>query len=121
MSKLIKNLSPCYIKKGYNLSHITTLYVLHFINDTESFIKVGITIHNIKKRFQDKSYKKYNINTLAEYRLTLERCVNIEQHIKYSFRENQYIPLPGFAGRTECFAFTDNLVSNITQSIEHYS
>ena len=70
-----------YIKRGYNLSYPAILYLIHFTNETETFVKIGITIHNIKKRFVKKTYKAYDIVVLIEKELTLGQCIDIEQHI----------------------------------------
>lgn len=84
------------------------LYLLEFINDSESFLKIGITTLSIKERFR--GYGKYQINVIYEYCSNLYDCYSLEQLVLNKF-DLYYINDFKFKGKTECFSL--NLKNNI--------
>lgn len=79
------------------------LYVLECFNETERFIKIGITIHDIKKRYPGKSQMPYNFTLLYEILNSAEKIFLLEQQIKKTFKQFKKIPLIKFNGSYESF------------------
>jgi len=77
-----------------------TLYVVTGYNETESFVKVGITTRTTALRLMSESVYQFDI--LAEYELELFNAFQMEQFILDHFKEFQYVPQNKFGGFTEC-------------------
>lgn len=98
--------SCCKVKRGWsrsqwtNLSNIATLYKVRMYNDTESFIKIGITKNSITKRFDSIPYKYEVIKTITG---DSGYIYDLENRIKTLFKKHKYTPLIRFKGETECF------------------
>ncbi|MEI6186906.1 MAG: hypothetical protein WCP46_00190 [Alphaproteobacteria bacterium] len=88
-----------WIEKSKNKQCI--FYMLEFFNETERFIKIGITRVNIKKRYH--GVKNYKYNILLEYESNSTEISNIEQYYLKGFKTLKYKPISKFEGHTECF------------------
>lgn len=85
-----------------------TFYFLQFKKEGEEFVKVGITITNLQKRFQPKSRNKgYEVTQLLAEELPLYEAWDLEQKVLSKFKESSYEPLDRFAGHTECMAYAE--------------
>lgn len=77
------------------------LYFVRFYNDTEDFVKIGITIRGVKKRFE--SLVGYDYEVLGVKEMTLEEAIYAERDLKKKWSVFSYTPLLDFNGKTECF------------------
>lgn len=84
------------------------LYHIEFIGNNERFEKIGITKHDVYKRFGSKTsgmYKNYTLKILDLLDIPTEICRNIEQEIHREYADISYRPLTeNFSGKTECFS-----------------
>lgn len=95
--------NKCESKDGY-----ATLYVIECHNNTEEFIKFGITSDTIQERYKDKNAMPYNYRVLAECTAEPEMIWNIEKGLKREMRLSHYVPQIVFKGSaTECFVRTE--------------
>ena len=95
--------NKCESKDGYG-----TLYVLECYNETETFIKFGITSRTIEERYPGKDTMPYYYRILAECNGTPEMIWNIEKGLKREMKLQHYVPLIEFGGHaTECFIRTE--------------
>jgi hypothetical protein len=97
-----KFVNRCESKDG-----IGTLYVIECYNETERFIKFGITSNTINKRYSSKIRMPYSYRILAEYTGEPEFAYNLEVGLKRQMRLNRYTPQIHFGGHTECFIRTE--------------
>lgn len=78
------------------------IYLIKLFNDSEIFIKIGITIHDVKWRYT--GFKEYKYEIVLEKCLSLYDAYILEQDIKNNiFKHVTYIPTIKFGGHTECF------------------
>jgi len=95
------------------------LYLLKFTNiiDEGSFLKVGITKHEIKDRFKS-GYAGYEYEVLIDREMKLYEAFKIEQNILHIFNESLFKPKKPFQGRTECFTtdYKDQIIKMILES-----
>ena len=85
----------------------------------KAFQKIGITAQRLKTRFRS---TRYSADIIATAEITLHEAWQWESLIVDSLSEHKYLPVDeGFAGRTECFKLTPNLVREITDIIEGIS
>lgn len=85
-----------------------TFYFLQFEKAGERFVKVGITITDLQKRFQPLSRNKgYEVKQLVVKELSLQKAWELEQDVLSTFKESSYEPLEHFAGHTECIIYTE--------------
>lgn len=85
------------------------LYVVEFFNETEKFIKIGVTTNTVAYRFRK---TKYNMRVHLTLNLTLTEALKHEKDILKDFISFKYIPLKSFNGKQECLEFKclDNVV-----------
>lgn len=79
-------------------------YVIEIFNETENFIKVGITSSSVSRRYSGK-LNGYSYNLIYQIDLDLEKSVLIESEIISNFKK--YSPLNVFAGSLECIESTE--------------
>jgi len=79
------------------------LYIIECFNEVETFIKVGITFNELKKRFHNKKSMPYNYRIIKEYFSTPKSVFYTEKCAKKEFKEFRYLPLINFNGAYECF------------------
>lgn len=98
--------SCCGVKRGWSrsqwvkLSKTSKLYKVRLYNETESFIKIGITTKEIKYRFLRFPYK-YEVLKLIEG--DSGYIFDLENRTKRVFKKYKYKPLISFKGETECY------------------
>lgn len=78
------------------------IYVWEMSNDTEHFIKVGITTTSVEQRIRNNKSQTYKINAKFQQALSLYDAFILEQKILDSFIQFAYVPGEQFHGRTEC-------------------
>lgn len=78
------------------------VYIIRCFNETENFIKIGITSVTTKKRF---SYKRipYKYEIIKEITGPVEFLYDKEKELQKLFETYKYLPLQYFNGYTECF------------------
>jgi len=81
-------------------------YVIKIYNDSESFIKCGITTESISRRYSGK-LGNYVYNVLYQEELSVKQGLEIENIISKSF--NRYEPTRRFAGYLECYNILDEM------------
>ena len=89
------------LKKSPNA--IPILYVIKCFNSSESFIKIGITMRSVKKRFCNKTLMPYDFEILQELTNLSNIIFNTEIKIKQELKKHKYIPMTKFSGWNECF------------------
>ncbi len=84
-----------------------TLYILRCFNESESFIKVGITGKGVKGRYRGPQAMPYGYEVINEYNGTPEEVWNLEKLIGSLFRQDfGYRPNIRFKGSMyECYKF----------------
>ena len=84
-----------------------TLYHIEFTGNNEKFEKIGITKHDVWKRFGHKTsgmYKVYTVKILDLLDIPDNICREAEKEIHKEFANVSYQPLiENFSGKTECF------------------
>ncbi len=78
------------------------IYVWEMFNDSEHFIKVGITTTSVNQRIRNNKSKTYKITEKFQQMLPLYDAFMLEQKILDSFKQFAYTPGEQFQGRTEC-------------------
>lgn len=79
------------------------IYVIKCFNKNETFIKIGITMRSVKKRFSNKTLMPYSFEILLEKTAEPDVIFNAEILIKKEMKEKKYLPLIKFSGYNECF------------------
>lgn len=77
------------------------LYIVKLSNDTETFIKIGITSRKVEERMKELPYNSdilYVLEGKSSYIYDLEHSLK-KQYVSY-----KYIPFLKFGGRYECFS-----------------
>ncbi len=80
------------------------LYILECNSNKEKFIKVGITMHDVKKRYPGKKQMPYDFKILKEIIDTPINIHNLEQKIKKNFKKYKFLPSLKFNGMYECYS-----------------
>lgn len=90
-----------------------SLYIIKCFNDTEEFIKVGITKNSVERRFVGNSLP-YNYNILKIIEDTPENIWNLEKTIFKKYKESKYLPNLYFKGHYECININqkDNILND---------
>lgn len=91
------------------------LYVVKIYDDSECFLKIGITDESISRRFSGK-LKNYKLDVIHQYFNDTLINLNLESSIREKFRSQQYTPRSEFPGHTECYNFNqlENIIKHIT-------
>jgi hypothetical protein len=91
-----------YIKKAKG--RICTFYILRCFSETEEFYKIGITMNNIKRRYNGIRYMPYLYEIVLENKGEAGAIYNIEKDYKIKLKDFKYAPEISFGGSiTECF------------------
>lgn len=77
------------------------LYVVRLYDETEDFVKVGITTQTVHKRFSG-NRSVYACDVIHEETMTIYDAFCTEQRLLTHFAPLRYIPRFRFAGWTEC-------------------
>lgn len=93
---------------------IPTLYILKCSKDNEVFIKIGITLNDIKVRYKSKKDIPYNWSIIFSKAGKAEQIWDTEQLIKKK-NYKKYKPQLFFEGYTECYdiAELDDIITYI--------
>lgn len=81
------------------------LYFIECWNNSEKFLKIGVTSRTIRKRYGCKTQMPYQYKILKELNLQSKECFDIEQNIIKTFKS--YNPLIYFNGITECLNLSE--------------
>ena len=94
------------------------LYILKCYNENENFIKVGITLNDVKTRFYGKKLP-YNYEVLTEIINTPDYVFNLEKNTHTNFKTKKYKPLLNFGGCGECYNIDelDNIITFINSTL----
>ena len=80
------------------------LYILECFDDTETFIKIGITSRSIKQRYRGTRDMPYEYTILHEIVGSPEFIYDLETLLHKKSKNYKYTPITQFAGSsTECF------------------
>lgn len=90
-------------KFGKKPNSVPKLYVIHCFNEYESFLKIGITMRSIDKRFCNKQLMPYNYSVIDEINDSANKIFNGEIQLKKELKEYRYKPNLKFSGWYECF------------------
>lgn len=92
------------------------LYLVEFSNNSEQFIKVGITSRRKVSYRYGNNHAGYNVTYLREYKMSIMRANAIEQQLLAIYSDHKHTPLCKFGGHTECLKIdADVLISAIQQ------
>lgn len=97
---------------------IGSLYLLECFNESERFLKIGITSKTIQGRYPTKERMPYNYEILYETKRKSKDVVEIEQYIKEKY--TKYIPSMYFGGSiSESLNFSqkDSIIKDIKKFI----
>jgi hypothetical protein len=98
--------SCCGYKRGWSKSQwikfstTSKLYKVRLYNESESFIKIGITTKSIEERFKNIPYKLEIIKVINGQSSYI---FDLELRTKNLFKKYRYKPLINFKGETECY------------------
>lgn len=90
------------------------LYVIKCFNDSETFIKIGITARTIYSRFSTKIKMPYDYIVLKQILGSPEFIYNLEKKLHKTIKPFKYKPLIHFNGERECFS-----VDSLNKLIEY--
>lgn len=93
-----------FCKRPYLKDKPATFYIIRVYNDTESFYKFGITIHDAKTRYKGR-FRQYKYEIIEEKKMCLYDAFLLESSCvdyKNTNRHISYEPLHHFEGHTEC-------------------
>lgn len=82
------------------------LYIINCYNNSENFIKLGITSNSVESRFFRKRDMPYEYDIIFEYKHTSGEFIwELEQYLHDLFWKDKYKPLIKFGGSGECYNF----------------
>lgn len=93
------------------------LYIVKLKSDTEQFIKIGITKHDVATRKPGRPF--YEVVEAYEVHTTLYQAFYMEAHLHAHFKRDSYTPAARFKGSTECF--TSALYDTAKKYADHIS
>ena len=87
-----------------NNNGLGILYILECFNDSEKFLKIGITSRSVKERYHSKTLMPYAYRVLDEIVGSPTYIYDLETKLHQINKQNQYVPSISFKGSvTECF------------------
>ena len=115
----------CNKQRGYSKSDFTnycnsknitdcSLYIIKCYNESEQFIKIGITTKSIQDRFKFPRDMPYSYEIIKEYKDSPINIYEKEKFFHKSFSKSRYSPNLSFIGKTECFTI------DILEEINNY-
>ncbi|MCK9369639.1 MucR family transcriptional regulator [Candidatus Dojkabacteria bacterium] len=93
--------SDAFFEQNPKLKDQSGILYIALVNDTEQFIKVGITNRTAHQRLLS---EPYDFEILFEFETTIYNAYNLEQEILKTYKNHQYIPTLDFGGKTECLS-----------------
>lgn len=108
------NCPNCVHTHGFSRSHWVNfcnnkknidpkVYIIKCYNNTEEFIKIGITVRTISQRFQSKGHLPYEYEVLKEIKGSSLFVFDKEKELHNLYYNFKYKPNLSFLGETECF------------------
>lgn len=85
-----------------NKNNKTFFYVLRIFNESEEFIKIGITSRTINKRY--KNLKNYKLEIIKIIEDSPSKTFDMEKKILKENKMFKYLPKLPFEGWTECLS-----------------
>lgn len=95
-----------------------TFYILHCFDSDEDFFKVGITSQSIQERFKDVERLPYDYDEVFQLVAEGAFVFSLEQWFKYNTQQHRYTPQIRFAGFSECFKCTAELLEDLIRQVE---
>jgi len=96
--------NQCYFDNNVGAkSTPATLYIIRCESVDEKFIKIGITVQSMKRRFPGMMINEYSVSTVRLKQMPLYQAFLTEQRFIQLFSDVRYIPRHRFHGHTECF------------------
>lgn len=92
-------------------------YVIRVFNETESFIKLGITMESVSRRYSGK-LKGYEYELIFSHDDDVDNCLELERELSNKF--NKYTPNNQFAGYLECYNISD-IQDIIVFAMQHFN
>lgn len=92
------------------------LYIIKCQDNNELFLKIGITIKDIKIRFNCYRVMPYTFSVLILKEGLMFDIFTLEQQLKKQFYQFKYRPKIKFSGHTECFA--EDIEQQLLRSIK---
>lgn len=89
--------------KAAERNNHSMIYLIECFNDHERFYKVGITTHQINRRFNGKDCMPYAFNVLSTLSTGAYDDWNNEKIIHRNLKSFRYSPMISFKGEGECF------------------
>ena len=84
------------------------VYIARFFNESESFIKVGVS-SNVSKRLNSIKSNCYDFELMGIYKTPEQKdAFKIENRIHKALAGYSYIPLKSFGGQYECFQIDES-------------
>lgn len=89
------------IKKIFELfqKNNCVFYIIHMFDESEAFIKAGLTKNNVKQRYSQ--LEQYDYQIISTFKTTPAKAKKLEKYLEKNFPS--YNPENKFAGYTECF------------------
>jgi hypothetical protein len=79
------------------------VYIIRCFNNTEEFIKIGMTSDFVSQRFRSPTLMPYEYEILKEIKGSPSFVFDKEKELHKLFYKYKYNPLISFGGKTECF------------------
>jgi len=96
-----------WYKNTENLTKASTMYILKFEKENETFFKFGITVNLINRirTIQNATNNQYHIQIIKQVKSTVEYCYFLERRFKKMIKNQNrsYLPTVKFGGMYECF------------------
>lgn len=101
---------------------IGMLYLLKCYNESEVFVKVGLTILKLSRRYRGKAAMPYKYEVLATHEsYDLNGLWNLEYYLKTKYIKDRYKPIMRFDGSySECFHIkhSENILNTINKALK---
>lgn len=96
------------------------LYLIKLSNGTESFFKIGLTVHRYC-RFYEIMKSGYSVEIIyMMVGVEFYKALDYERILQNTFRKYSYMPKIRFGGYTECFSTIDlDMYKSIIQDIKY--
>jgi len=96
---------PWWLNRNHeNKEEDCIIYLLMMFNDTEKFLKLGITSKDINKRYPSKSQTGgYKYTMIKRKKTSLESAILTEMKASIDLSKSKYTPKARFGGKTECY------------------
>jgi hypothetical protein len=94
-----------------------SLYIVKCFNDSEVFLKVGITYQSIKERYRNKTLMPYTYSKIVLVNGESGFIWDLEKRIHRLLTKYSYQPSLDFGGQTECFSFITDEVYMLIENL----